>query len=139
MHYKDLQELAKIRLREAKTLFKKREYSGAYYFSGYVIECGLKAVIAKNVKAKRLPERKLANNIYNKGHDLRTLIDLAGLKPEYDDNIKQSTVLSANLKIVEEWSVESRYAKWQKGDAKDILEAVDDSTNGVFVWVMKHW
>jgi hypothetical protein len=38
----DFQDLARIRLREAKALFDAGEFHGAYYLAGYSIECALK-------------------------------------------------------------------------------------------------
>lgn len=53
MKRSDLQKLARIRLKEAKVLLDNRQYSGAYYLSGYVIECALKACIAKQTRKER--------------------------------------------------------------------------------------
>ena len=50
MNRYDLRKLAKIRLKEAQILLKNGNYDGAYYLSGYVVECGLKACIAKGTK-----------------------------------------------------------------------------------------
>jgi len=38
---KKLQNLAKLRLQDAKALLGRRRWSGAYYLCGYVIECAL--------------------------------------------------------------------------------------------------
>ncbi len=47
MNRSDLQNLATIRLRDAEVLLDNGRYDGAYYLLGYVIECALKACIAK--------------------------------------------------------------------------------------------
>lgn len=47
MNRLDLQNLALARLEEVEVLLNNHKYSGAYYLSGYVIECALKACIAK--------------------------------------------------------------------------------------------
>ena len=44
---KDLQELSKVRLKEATALLKLGLFDGAYYLAGYAVECALKACIAK--------------------------------------------------------------------------------------------
>ena len=51
MNRADFQKLAEIRLEEAATLLNAGKFDGAYYLSGYAVECGLKACIAKQTKA----------------------------------------------------------------------------------------
>lgn len=51
MNRGELQELAMIRLQDAKVLLENECFDGAYYLSGYVIECALKACIAKKQKS----------------------------------------------------------------------------------------
>ena len=48
MNRGEFQEIANIRLRDAKVLLDNECFDGAYYLAGYVIECALKAWIAKN-------------------------------------------------------------------------------------------
>jgi HEPN domain-containing protein len=43
----DLQELSRVRLKEATALLKLGLFDGAYYLAGYAVECALKACIAK--------------------------------------------------------------------------------------------
>lgn len=50
MSRRDLQTLANLRLREARVLLRAKEFNGAYYLSGYAVERGLKACIAKLVR-----------------------------------------------------------------------------------------
>ena len=50
MNRQDLQNLALTRLEEVEVLLNNHKYSGAYYLSGYVIECALKACIAKQTQ-----------------------------------------------------------------------------------------
>ncbi|MCP5119377.1 MAG: HEPN domain-containing protein, partial [bacterium] len=47
MNRTDFQNLALERLDDAKVLLDGGRYNGAYYLSGYVVECALKACIAK--------------------------------------------------------------------------------------------
>jgi len=39
--------LANLHLRHAEALLGAQLFAGAYYISGYAVECGLKAVVAK--------------------------------------------------------------------------------------------
>lgn len=52
---KELQDLAEIRLQEAKVLFEKEFYDGARYLAGYVIELALKARICKILDLDQYP------------------------------------------------------------------------------------
>ncbi len=45
MNRKQLQRLAKERLKDAKALLARKRWSAAYYLTGYVIECALKSCI----------------------------------------------------------------------------------------------
>jgi hypothetical protein len=47
VHRKDLQELSKVRLKEATALLKLELFDGAFYLAGYAVECALKACVAK--------------------------------------------------------------------------------------------
>ncbi|MGO9471504.1 MAG: HEPN domain-containing protein [Isosphaeraceae bacterium] len=44
-----LKKLAEIRLKDAQALLGRKRWSGAYYLSGYVIECALKACLPKHL------------------------------------------------------------------------------------------
>lgn len=51
---KDFQTLAEDRLADAQTLLKTQSnWSGAYYISGYAVECALKACICKTIQAEQ--------------------------------------------------------------------------------------
>ena len=55
MDRQDFQRLASLRRREAKNLLNSGLYDGAYYLSGYAVECGLKACLvdAKSIRNYR--------------------------------------------------------------------------------------
>ncbi|MGC2744663.1 MAG: hypothetical protein WA672_15920 [Candidatus Angelobacter sp.] len=44
----DLQELAHLRLAEARLLLDGKSFAGAYYLTGLALECALKACIARS-------------------------------------------------------------------------------------------
>ena len=74
----DFQQLADVRLREAKALLDLGMWDGAYYLAGYAVEVALKACIIKAVMATdAFPEKKFSENCWT--HDLEKLIVLAGL------------------------------------------------------------
>lgn len=49
-------DLAQKRFDEAKLLLGNGFSSGAYYLSGYAIECALKAIIAAQFRANEIPD-----------------------------------------------------------------------------------
>jgi len=74
---RDLQNIALTRLKEVEVLLENRQYSGAYYLSGYVIECALKACIAKQTRKFDFHDKKTAIESYT--HDLEKLVKVAKL------------------------------------------------------------
>lgn len=46
----DFQALAEMRYDDAEVLYQGGRYSAAYYTAGYVVECALKACIAKQTR-----------------------------------------------------------------------------------------
>ena len=78
MDRKDLQELSKVRLREAQALLRTGVADGAYYLAGYAVECALKACIAKGTQKYEFPDKKRVDSSYS--HNLDVLVKLAGLE-----------------------------------------------------------
>ena len=60
---KELQDLSKIRLREAAALLQLGLFDGAFYLAGYAVECGLKACIAKGTRRGEFPDKKRWNPV----------------------------------------------------------------------------
>lgn len=60
MDRSELQRLAQERLADSEALFAAGRFSGAYYLAGYVIECALKACVAKLTVPESFPDRELA-------------------------------------------------------------------------------
>ena len=66
MNRRSFQKLAEARLLDGKALLKAKRYDAAYYLTGYVIECALKACVAKKTKRYEFP-RKDAGSLYTHG------------------------------------------------------------------------
>lgn len=132
-----LQDLANIRLEEAKVLLDNGKYDGAYYLSGYVIELALKACIAKRTKEYSFPDKKTVNASYT--HDLSDLLKTAELEPTFFTDKKKDEQLGSYWSIVEGWSEETRYTRIDKQDAEDLFNAISDKDSGVFTWIKQHW
>ena len=85
MDRRDLQELSKVRLKEARALMKLGLYDGAYYLAGYAVECALKACIAKDTRRHQFPDKKRVDLSHS--HDLLQLIRVAGLEDEHHERV----------------------------------------------------
>lgn len=80
MNRADLQRLSNLRIREAKVLFHAKESSGAYYLTGYAVECSLKACFARRVKRYDFPDRSSTSKVFT--HKLSDLVKLAQMENE---------------------------------------------------------
>lgn len=137
MNKDDFIKLSHIRRKESLALKKSGNYDGSYYLSGYIIECGLKACIAKNTKRYDFPEKKRVNQSYT--HNLNELVKVAGLELSLNQEIKKDPIFELNWTLVKDWSEESRYQKHTKQEANDIYSAITNRTNGVLKWIRQHW
>lgn len=137
MNRSDLKSLVDVRLKEAKALLNKRLYDGAYYLTGYAVECGLKSCIAKKTKRFDFPDRDLANKSYI--HDLSKLVGVSGLERELRDEIQSDKDFEVNWAIVKDWNESSRYERHDAASAKSLYKAVADNKHGVLKWLRRHW
>jgi HEPN domain-containing protein len=137
MNRADLQKLSNTRIREAKVLFAAGEYSGAYYLSGYAVECALKACFAKGVKRYDFPEKGRADKVFT--HDLATLVKHADLSAELEAESKANPKFSTYWNEVAKWSETSRYSGWTKNQAESLLDAILRRKDGVMPWIKQRW
>jgi HEPN domain-containing protein len=137
MNKNDLQQIALIRLKEAKTLLDAGHYGGAYYLSGYAIECALKACIAKQTKRYDFPNKKIAVDSYT--HDLTSLMKVARLQTALDQEMRRDAIFAVNWAIVKDWTVDSRYEMHSQKAAEDIYSAISNKRHGVLRWLKRHW
>lgn len=137
MNRTELQELSKIRIKEAKALLDKGLYDGAYYLCGYAVECALKACIAKNVKQYDFPDKKVVLDSYT--HNITKLAQVAILISELSQEKHRDSQFEINWTLAERWSEESRYRRNTEAAALDLYKAVTDSKHGVIVWIRQYW
>ncbi len=134
-----MRQLADDRVSDASVLLDAGRWSGAYYLSGYAVECALKACIARQTNLHDFPDKILAEKAYT--HDLIWLLDLAGLRLP----LQQATTLAANSNLginwqhVKDWSERARYQQKTEAQARRLYQAVIDPTNGVPQWIKSHW
>lgn len=137
MNRSDLVDLAKIRLKEARMLLKNGHYDGAYYLCGYVIECGLKACIAKQTRKYDFPDKNTVEKSYS--HNLTKLLKIAGLENPQKDERRRNPTLAINWTVVKDWRADSRYEKHTRTEAQDLFSAIANRQNGVLRWIRRHW
>lgn len=137
MHRLELQKLASLRLKDARVLIAGKQWSGAYYLSGYALECGLKACVVQNFKKSTLPSKKFVSDAYT--HDLNSLVKLAGLTNALDQNSRANTQFELNWTVAKDWSEQARYATWTQSEAEELYRAINSRTYGVLQWLKGYW
>ena len=138
MNRGDFQKLTHERLKDAEALLQKRRYSGAYYLCGYIIECALKACIAKRTQRFDFPpERRAIDAIYT--HDLTKLFKSAGLETARDEDMKNDEKLKVYWSVLKQWTEASRYELYDQKKVRDMYQAIADEKHGVLQWISQHW
>lgn len=137
MTRKELQALTILRVREARLLLKNDCPDGAYYIAGYAAECAIKACIARRTIRYEFPDKKRAEQSWK--HNFKELIAAAELTKVLGDDERQYPDLSANWAIVRKWKAESRYARYSRAEAEELLNALEDRRHGVLRWLKHHW
>jgi len=143
MNRRDFQQLADLRIEEAKALFAAGFPEGAYYLGGYSVECALKACIAKRTQQHDFPDKKLVNDSHT--HDLGKLLNLAGLSEDLEKDIGGNRILEMQWDFVRAWSEQSRYELFEGDDLERkrsaflMIFAVDSEKGGVLRWIKQHW
>ncbi len=137
MDRRNLQDLAKVRLKEARSLLRLGLADGAYYLAGYAAECALKACIAKATLRHEFPDKQKVVASYK--HDLRDLVKVAGLEEGRLRRASEDPDFRTNWELAQSWSEESRYQRHRTEDATALLEAVGDNRHGVMAWIKLHW
>lgn len=141
MNRQQLQNIATIRLKDAKVLLARKRWSGAYYLCGYAIECGLKACILKYIGESgaifgdQAFLKKLADCWT---HDLVKLLNLAGLDGDFGAARGENSALDTFWGVTKDWKETSRYEEKTEAEAKALFEAVSNP-NGVFQWIQSRW
>ena len=139
---KHLQSLAKTRLQDAKALLGRKRWSAAYYLSGYVVECSLKACLLKYLGESAAifgDENYLGKLAKCWTHDLVKLVNLAGLDADFGAARGNNPALEAFWGVTKDWKESSRYENKTEAEAKALFEAVSHKPDGVFLWIQSRW
>jgi hypothetical protein len=133
-----LQQISRQRKREAAALLRAKLFPGAYYLAGYAVECALKACVARQTNKHDFPNKKLAEQAWT--HDLQKLVQLAGVWPDLERDMKTSSALQLNWTIVKDWSEAVRYDMTITGaQAKDLYSACTTRRTGILAWIRERW
>lgn len=136
MNRDELQQLARLRLSDARVLLRSGNSEGAHYLLGYVVECGLKACIARLTQRHDFPDRRTVNDSYT--HDLEKLVGVAGLQQFLNQAMSNDPVFAIHWGIAKDWSEESRYERHTRQEARALYLAIT-GRHGVLRWIRQHW
>ena len=142
MNRKQLQALAKTRLKDARALIGRKRWAAAYYLAGYVVECGLKSCLLRHLGES---EALFGDDAYLKKlskcwtHNLSELLSLAGLEQALGEATGTNAALGINWGIVKDWKETSRYGDTNEASARRLLEAIEHRENGVLPWIRSRW
>lgn len=138
MNRQELQEISRLRRREAAVLLKAKRFAGAYYLVGYSVECALKACIAKQTRKHDFPDKVIAQKAYV--HNLEELLKLAGLERTLETDMKTSKNLELNWTVVKDWKETCRYTtSIADADARDLYAACTARKHGILSWIRDKW
>ena len=137
MDRRDLQEISKVRLKEARALLNLGLWDGAYYLAGYAVECAIKACIAKETQRYEFPDKRKVESSHS--HNLRELIRVAGLEDARLEQASKDPEFRKNWDVVQSWSEQSRYRRHSPESARKLLMAVGERRHGVISWIKLHW
>ncbi|MCX6706039.1 MAG: hypothetical protein NTV24_02950 [Candidatus Woesebacteria bacterium] len=143
---KELQKITQARLKTVKILIKNKDWEGAAYMMGYVLECSLKAAICSTLKLSIYPEKVKEENIakYFMTHNFLQLVVVSGLQGVFSSE--------GPAKAWQNWSVftleyqgnwtEMRYDPnriWDEFKLKKLFKALVTSRNAIIKEVRKKW
>lgn len=133
----DLKILSLARIEDAFILYEAGKYSSAYYLAGYAVELAIKVCISDLFQAGVIPDKALVNATYS--HNLENLMNVAGLKPDLQTELKQNPQFSAYWGIASKWSEQSRYLITDSVSANHLLTSIRDPEDGVLQWLKQRW
>lgn len=134
----NLQKLAEERILDGQTLLGAGRWSGAYYVTGYAVECGLKACVLRRVENTGVIflDPKFSQRCFT--HSFIDLLKLGDLEPAHGLVVQSNALFKTNWELAVEWSEESRYRTSNQSDAEALMQAVI-TADGVMPWIRSLW
>jgi len=131
--------IVRERLLDAQSLINAARWSGAYYLSGYVLECALKSSVLRYIEETGIifEDKRFAEKCWT--HDLEVLVKLADLDAKRSIAISGNVQLGTNWLIAKDWDESSRYRISTQQQAQSLYNAVSETTNGVLQWIKQYW
>ena len=78
----------------------------------------------------------MVNDSYT--HNLEKLLEVAGLKNEFQGEIQKNSMLFDNWLIIQDWSEQARYlSAISEQKAQSMIAAITDQQSGVLRWLKK--
>jgi HEPN domain-containing protein len=133
---RDFQELAQVRLIEAKALLDAGHCDGAYYLAGYAVECALKACISRLTLEGDFPDRRRVDDSYT--HDFGRLVRAAALEEELSAAKLADQRFALNWSKVTDWNEGKRYERIEEAEATGLYEAISEQPSGVLRWLQRY-
>jgi HEPN domain-containing protein len=134
----DFQHHAETRLTEAKALLDAGHWDGAYYLAGYAVELALKACIIKLLMARdSFPSKEFSQSCYT--HTLQPLAKVAAVEVQLAADSTANAALKSFWSVTRDWSEQKRYHQIGESEARLLVEAISDPTNGVLQWIKARW
>jgi HEPN domain-containing protein len=139
----ELQRLSLERLDDARTLLDNGRWSGAYYLSGYALECAIKSCVLKNLEETGFiyKDRDNLKALEKKYwiHDLNGLVAVAGLTPVFGVACGADPLLQVYWATASLWNELCRYESRDETQARNLIEAIDNMPNGALQWFRARW
>jgi hypothetical protein len=135
----ELQQLAADRILDAQALLAAGRWSGAYYLTGYAVECGLKSCVLAYVERTGVifEDRKFLEGCWT--HELERLVNTADLQRKLGPAKAANPALARSWDIAIGWKETSRYQQKTQPEAEELYEAVTNDPNGVLRWIQICW
>lgn len=125
-------------MQDADALLAAGRWGAAYYLLGYSVECALKACVARQFLLHEVPEKKLVNSFYT--HRLDELLTISGVKSQLESRSQSDSGFKVNWRAVLGWSEAVRYeVDITEARAREMYEAVTNSTTGILPWLKIMW
>jgi hypothetical protein len=112
-----------------------QDWPNVYWHAGFAVEHMLKAVRIKRDGLEVWP----ASDRGARWHQLEYIAERAGLKGEINQESSVNLAFGANWLTVKDWDQQRRYPgnAPSEMEARDLLNAVNDPTNGVMTWLLQ--
>ena len=139
MNQSELQLMANERMLDAAALIAGNRWAYAYYVAGYAVECALKScVLSRMIHTGGIfTDKKFSEKCWT--HDFGELVELAGLKPELNQQLANSPAFAGNWGTTATWKETSRYEQKTEPEARLLYEAINHNSDGVLKWIRNYW